>query len=156
MLTHNFVVFLNHCSINDVNDPSIKYLELLEGSFVWEARTLYIVVVGVTAALIYEPVGLAIGGLGVLVVMVMVRSTHLFAFHRQIKIQSIQFCPNLEFHYFCCYSYHLPQAPRDQDTATITQPCFFLRANFSLIGPGHGFFFRGDRAVSPTHLQNLG
>ena len=65
-----------HCffniSIDDANDPSVKYLEMLEGSLVWEARSLFFVAVGVPAFLIYRPVGLAIAGLVVLVVVVMV------------------------------------------------------------------------------------
>ena len=45
---------------------------MLEGSLVWEARSLFFVAVGVPAFLIYRPVGLAIAGLVVLVVVVMV------------------------------------------------------------------------------------
>jgi hypothetical protein len=59
-------------SMDDANDPSVKYLEVLEGSLVWEARSLCFVAVGAPAILIYQPVGLAIAGLGVLVVVVMV------------------------------------------------------------------------------------
>jgi len=47
-------------------------LEVLEGSLVWEARSLFFVAVGAPAFLIYQPAGLAIGGLVVLVVVVMV------------------------------------------------------------------------------------
>jgi hypothetical protein len=64
---------LEHCSLDDANDHSTKYLEMLEGSFVWEARSLYIVAVAVPMMVFYEPVGLVIAGLGMLVVIVMVR-----------------------------------------------------------------------------------
>jgi hypothetical protein len=50
----------------------VKYLELLEGSLVWEARSLCFVALGVPAMLIYQPVGIVIAALGVLVVVVMV------------------------------------------------------------------------------------
>ena len=46
---------------------------MLEGSFVWEARSLYLVAVGAPMYVFYPPGGLVIGGLGVLVVIVMVR-----------------------------------------------------------------------------------
>ena len=59
-------------SIDDVNDPSVKYLELLEGSLVWEARSLWFVAVGAPAFIVYRLVGLVILGLGVLVVVMMV------------------------------------------------------------------------------------
>ena len=62
----------SNCSIDDANDPSVKYLEMLEGSLVWEARSLFFVAVGMPAIIIYRPVGLVIAGLGVLVVVVMV------------------------------------------------------------------------------------
>ena len=62
----------SNCSIDDANDPSVKHLEMLEGSLVWEARSLFFVAVGMPAFFIYRPVGLAIGGLAVLVVVVMV------------------------------------------------------------------------------------
>ena len=61
----------SNCSIDDANDPSVKYLEVLEGSLVWEARSLFFVAVGAPAAIIYRPAGLIIGGLGILVVVVM-------------------------------------------------------------------------------------
>jgi hypothetical protein len=51
---------------------------MLEGSLVWEARSLYFVAVGAPAIFIYLPVGLAIAGLGVLVVVVMVLPFVLF------------------------------------------------------------------------------
>jgi hypothetical protein len=62
----------SNCSIDDANDPSVKYLEMLEGSLVWETRSLFFVAVGAPAFVIYPPVGQAIGGLAVLVVVVMV------------------------------------------------------------------------------------
>jgi hypothetical protein len=65
---------MRHCSLDDANDPSVKNLEILEGSLKWEARSLCAVAVGAPAFIIYQPVGLVIAGLGVLVVVVMVRS----------------------------------------------------------------------------------
>jgi hypothetical protein len=62
----------SNCSIDDANDPSVKYLEVLEGSLVWEARSLFFVAVGAPAWIIYEPMGLFIAGLALLVVVVMV------------------------------------------------------------------------------------
>ena len=62
----------SNCSIDDANDPSVKYLEMLEGSLVWEARSLFFVAVGAPARIIYPPVGQVIAGLAVLVVVVMV------------------------------------------------------------------------------------
>jgi hypothetical protein len=59
-------------SVDDVNDPSVKYLELLEGSLMWEARSLWFVAVAAPAFVIYEPAGLVITGLATLVVVVMV------------------------------------------------------------------------------------
>jgi hypothetical protein len=64
---------LKHYSLDDANDPSTKYLKMLEGSFVWEARSLYIVAVVVPLFIFYEPAGFVIAGLGLLVVVVMVR-----------------------------------------------------------------------------------
>jgi hypothetical protein len=66
-------LFCNN-SLNDANDPSIKWLAWLEGSLKWEVRSLVFVAVGVPMILVYQPVGLAIGGLGALLVLVMVRS----------------------------------------------------------------------------------
>ena len=51
---------------------------MLEGSLVWEARSLLFVAVGAPATIIYEPAGLAIAGLGILVVVVMVLPCVLF------------------------------------------------------------------------------
>jgi hypothetical protein len=45
---------------------------MLEGSLVWESRSLCFVAVGAPAIIIYRPVGMVIAGLGVLVVVVMV------------------------------------------------------------------------------------
>ena len=45
---------------------------MLEGSLVWEARSLFFVAVGAPALVIYRPAGLAILGLAVVVVVVMV------------------------------------------------------------------------------------
>jgi hypothetical protein len=39
---------------------------------VWEARSLYFVAVGASAFIIYPPAGFAIGGLGMVVIIVMV------------------------------------------------------------------------------------
>jgi hypothetical protein len=90
MLTHPFVAFLGHGSIDDGNGPLTQHLEKLEGSLQWEARSLYIVAMGVPTFFIYEPAGFIIAGLAVLVVIVMVRS-HVFAL--QIEIQSTQHHP---------------------------------------------------------------
>jgi hypothetical protein len=46
---------------------------MLEGSLVWEARSLFFVAVGAPADFIYEPAGLGVAGLAVLVVVVMAR-----------------------------------------------------------------------------------
>jgi hypothetical protein len=46
---------------------------MLERSFVWEARSLYVIAVVVVMLVLYRPVGLVIAGLEVLVVVVMVR-----------------------------------------------------------------------------------
>jgi hypothetical protein len=82
----HFVVFLKHCSLDDANDPSTQHLQMLEGSFVWEARSLYFVAVGVPVISLYRPAGLVIGGLGLLVVIVMVRPRINLCFTRhQIK-----------------------------------------------------------------------
>ena len=69
-------IILEHHRLDDANDPSIKWLEWLEGSLVWEVRSLFLVAVGVPISFVYAPVGLAIGGLGVFVVIVMVRSMY--------------------------------------------------------------------------------
>jgi hypothetical protein len=88
------------CSLDDANDPSTKHLEMLEGSFVWEARSLYIVAVGAPMFVFYPPVGLVIVGLGLLVVVVMVRaSMHLIG----------------SLYHVCIY--HVPRA---QDTSIVT------------------------------------
>jgi hypothetical protein len=78
---HVFLSFLN-CNIDDDNDPSVKVLELLEGSLVWEARSLCLVAVGAPAFIIYQPAGLIIAGLGLLVVVVMVLSLVFISFTR--------------------------------------------------------------------------
>ena len=67
------------CSLDDANDPSVKWLEKLEASFVWEARSLYIVAVGALLFVIYLPAAYIIGGLGALVVIVMVRARFFFS-----------------------------------------------------------------------------
>jgi hypothetical protein len=48
-------VSLEHFSLGDSNDPSIQRLKMLEGPFVWEARSLWFVAVGVPACFLYEP-----------------------------------------------------------------------------------------------------
>jgi hypothetical protein len=45
---------------------------MLEGSLVWEARSLYFVAVAVPVFFISEPAGFVLGGLGLLVIIVMV------------------------------------------------------------------------------------
>ena len=37
----------------DANDPSTQYLSMLEGSFVWETRTMYLATVGVPMFMLY-------------------------------------------------------------------------------------------------------
>ena len=46
-----------HGSIDDANDPSLQYLKILEGSFVWEARSLYLIAVALPVFLIHRPAG---------------------------------------------------------------------------------------------------
>jgi hypothetical protein len=48
-------------------------LEWLEGSLVWELRSLYFVAVAIPVLVIYQPVGYAVAGLGTLVTIAMVR-----------------------------------------------------------------------------------
>jgi hypothetical protein len=69
-----FALFRNTTSLDDTNDPSVKWLEKLEGSLVWEERSLLFVAVGVPILLVCDPAGLAIGGLGAVVLLIMVRS----------------------------------------------------------------------------------
>jgi hypothetical protein len=45
---------------------------MLEGSFVWEARSLFFVAVGAPFYFICPPVTMVVGGFGVLVVIAMV------------------------------------------------------------------------------------
>jgi hypothetical protein len=77
--------FLN-TSLDDANDPSVEHLERLEGSLVWETRSLYIVAVAAPAFVIYKPVGMVLGGLGVLVVVVMVHSHILLIMKSNIQL----------------------------------------------------------------------
>ena len=58
--------------INDPSDPSMEWLAKLDTSLKWEARCFGFVVVGVPLYFIYEPAGLATGGICVLAIMVMV------------------------------------------------------------------------------------
>ena len=81
-------------SLDNPNDPSVQWLKWLEGSFAWEARSLYFVAVGVPAFIIYPPVGLAIAGLGVLVVVAMVRSFHLLPFHLSLSCLPLMVLPS--------------------------------------------------------------
>jgi hypothetical protein len=64
---------LQHYSLDDANDPSIQYLKMLEGSLVWEARSLYFVAVAIPVNLFSRSAALAIMGLTVVVVIAMVR-----------------------------------------------------------------------------------
>jgi hypothetical protein len=75
-ITHVYI--LPHRSL-DANDPSVKWLGTLEASFVWEARSLYIVAVGAPLFVIYAPAAYIIGGLGALVIIVMVRARFFFS-----------------------------------------------------------------------------
>ena len=63
-LLHLFALFWYCCSIDDANNPAVKHLAKLESSFVWEARSLYFIVVAVPTSFIYLPAALVIGGLG--------------------------------------------------------------------------------------------
>jgi hypothetical protein len=75
-----FVVFLERRSLDDANDPSIQYLKMLEESFVWEARSLWFVAVGVPVYFLYEPAWEIFALLTGLAVAAMVRprlSSHL-------------------------------------------------------------------------------
>jgi hypothetical protein len=56
----------------------MQWLENLEGSLVWEARSLYFVAVGVPFFFIYLPLAIVVGGFGVLVIIVMVRPFFVF------------------------------------------------------------------------------
>jgi hypothetical protein len=71
-----FAVFGNteHCSLDVANGPLTRYLETLEGSFVWEARSLYIVAVGAPTFVIYQPAGKIVGIIGALAIFALVRS----------------------------------------------------------------------------------
>jgi hypothetical protein len=57
----------------------VKWLKTLEASFVWEARSLCIVAVAAPLIVIYPPAAYAVGGLGTLVIVVMVRALFLLA-----------------------------------------------------------------------------
>jgi hypothetical protein len=65
---------VHHHSLDDANDPSINWLEWLEGSLKWEVRSLFLVAVAVPVFFVCPPVAFVFGGLGTLVVLVMVRS----------------------------------------------------------------------------------
>jgi hypothetical protein len=65
---------LPRCSLDDANDPSVKWLENLESSFVWEARSLYFVAVAVPLYWIYQPAASVVTGVAAVVVIVMVRA----------------------------------------------------------------------------------
>jgi hypothetical protein len=53
------------------SDPSIPWLKKLENSFKWEARILYIVIVGVPLTMIHPLAGLALAAVAFLFVIVM-------------------------------------------------------------------------------------
>jgi hypothetical protein len=73
---HAMLHVLPHCSLtrNNTNDPSVKWLEKLGASFVWEARSLYFVAVAAPLFFVYPPAAIAVTGLAALVVIVMVRA----------------------------------------------------------------------------------
>jgi hypothetical protein len=91
LITHpNFShMSVPHCffnfSIDDANDPSIKHLQMLEGSLVWEARSMCFVALGPPACVIYQPVGLVIAGLVALMVAVMV----LLLFYSRLSLTTV-------------------------------------------------------------------
>jgi hypothetical protein len=64
---------------NDCNSPSARWLKTLEASLVWEGRTLWVVAACPLAFFIYQPAGMAIGGVGILIIVVMVRVHFYFA-----------------------------------------------------------------------------
>jgi hypothetical protein len=77
----SFPTLCHHAaSLNDANDPSIKWLENLEAPFVWEARSLCMIAVAAPLFMIYSPAGYTVGGLGVLVIIAMASARFLFAF----------------------------------------------------------------------------
>jgi hypothetical protein len=57
---------------------------MLEGSLVWEARSLCFIAVGAPAIVIYRLAGLVILGLAVLVVVVMVLPLVFYTLHSQL------------------------------------------------------------------------
>jgi hypothetical protein len=143
-------------SIDDVNDPSVKCLELLEGPLVWEARSLWFVAVGAPAFIVYRLVGLVILGLGVLVVVMM--ALPLVYSHPSLVTVSItgstvkfQSTPPLGYHHPANFTKSF------MGDATVTQaPLYFVNVGFPLVAAGHSLFFRGNRTVPPTHFQSFG
>jgi hypothetical protein len=79
-ITLVYFAMLPCCSLDDANDPSVKWLKTLEASFVWEARSLCFVAVAVPLFFIYPPAKYAIGGLAALVAIVMVRTRFFLSF----------------------------------------------------------------------------
>jgi hypothetical protein len=57
--------------LNDDQDPSVKWLKSLEAAFVWEARALYVVVVGVPLLFINNTAGLMLAALTVMAIVLM-------------------------------------------------------------------------------------
>jgi len=49
---------------NNDSDPAVRWLKVLEWSFVWEVRTLYLVPVGVPLFLTYQSLALIVVGVG--------------------------------------------------------------------------------------------
>jgi hypothetical protein len=78
-------------SLDDANDPSIKWLEWLEGSLKWEVRSLFIAVVGVPMMVVYSRAGVFIVGLGFAVIFVMVRSCSTSIYNACIVNQGLVF-----------------------------------------------------------------
>jgi hypothetical protein len=72
---------LEHGSIYDANDPSLKYLKMLEESFVWEARSLYLIAVGGIVWIIYRPAGPAVALFLALGIAMTVRASMYFFLH---------------------------------------------------------------------------
>jgi hypothetical protein len=90
-------MFLPCCSL-DGDDSSVKWLKTLEASFVWEARSLYIVAVAAPLIVIYPPAAYAVGILGTLAIVVMVRARFFVGLLFCVAISHIDY-----FAFFCYF-----------------------------------------------------
>jgi hypothetical protein len=73
---HSVVTVLERHSLDDANDPSVKWLKKIEGALVWEVRSLYLVAVGAPVFFIFPLGGQVIAGLGAVMILTMVRSLY--------------------------------------------------------------------------------